>query len=306
MRQLPNFSTMGSPLAIVLHDAGAANLVIGWLKSGPMPDVRVHVDGPAELLWRKAFPRIAPVALSHALTGSVALVCGTGWASVLEHKAMLEARSLGMPVFATVDHWVNYRQRFVRNRVAILPDEVWVSDHYAVIEARKQLPEVGVREFENSYLQEQVSAVRALSSISKDDLGATKVLYALEPIRQLWTTEDVRPGEFQALDYFLSKLSVLGLDGTCEIRLRPHPSDPASKYDEWIAGAKAAHVCLAPDESIAEAVAWADIVAGCESFVLIIGIETGRKVVSTLPPWANKIRLPHEGILRLSELRAVP
>ena len=91
MRNLPDFSLIGGPLAISLHDAGAANLVIGWLLSGPMPVVRVHVGGPAESLWRNAFPQIATMTLSDALSGAVALLSGTGWASILEHSAMMEA-----------------------------------------------------------------------------------------------------------------------------------------------------------------------------------------------------------------------
>jgi hypothetical protein len=35
---------------------------------------------------------------------------------------------------------------------------------------------------------------------------------------------------------------------------------------------------------------------------LIIGLEAGRKVVSTLPPWGHKIRLPHDGIIHLCKL----
>ena len=308
MINLPDFSVVGSPLAIVLHDAGAANLIMGWLKSGLIPDVQVHVGGPAEILWRNNFASIETTSLIEALSGANALLCGTGWASKLEYQAMAEARALGIPIYAAVDHWANYRQRFLRDGVEILPNEVWVSDNYALLEAGRQLPEVKARVYENFYLRDQVSRVLALTSISKSKVisRTTRVLYALEPIREFWSGGDARPGEFQALDYFLSQLFLLGLDETCEIRLRPHPSDPAGKYDEWIAKAKRANVRLAPDESISEAIAWADIVAGCESFVLIIGLNSGRKVVSTLPPWANKIRLPHEGILRLNELKAVP
>lgn len=302
MKNLPDFTFIGSPLAISLHDAGAANLVIGWLKSSAMPDVRVHVGGPAETLWCKAFPQIATMTLSEALCGAVALLSGTGWESMLEHNAMMMARRLGIPIFAAVDHWVNYRQRFVREGIEILPDEVWVSDQYAVTEVKKQLPEVNFREFKNVYLREQVSTILALGSTSKEFTGTIKVLYALEPIRQTWATEDNRQGEFQALDYFLSRLSLLGLDKTCEIKLRPHPSDFSGKYDHWIASVKDAHVFLSLDESIADAVAWADVVAGCESFVLIIGLEAGRKVVSTLPPWSHKLRLPHSGIISLRDL----
>jgi len=308
MINIPNFSRIGSPFALVLHDAGAANLVIGWLKLTSMPNIRVHVQGPAEILWRNAFPNFTTVSISDALSDATALLTGTGWASMLEYNAMKEAKKIGMPIYAVVDHWVNYRQRFLRNNVEILPNEIWVSDHYAVLEARKQLPEVVVCEFDNSYLKQQLKAINEIDPIfKKNNSQIINVLYALEPIRQKWPCNDKRPGEFQALDYFISKLNLLGLDNACEIRLRPHPSDPSGKYDSWIIKAKAKtktlNIYISSDEPIFEAIAWSDMVVGCESFVLIIGLEAGRKIVSTLPPWSHQIRLPHEGILRLNEIK---
>jgi hypothetical protein len=302
MRNLPDFSAIQGSLAVALHDAGAANLVIGWLKSGQITNVRAHVGGPAEMLWHKAFPQLKAVSLNEALSSAVALLSGTGWASSLEYDAMSAAKGLGIPTFAVIDHWVNYHDRFVRNGIEVIPNEVWVSDHYALAEARKQLPNIYVREFENSYLWEQVNSVLNLRPAIEKTAYQTRVLYTLEPIRLSWDTNDKRPGEFQALDYFMSRLGDLGLKSDCQIRLRPHPSDSSKKYDEWISNTNFAGLHLAPDESIANAIAWADIVAGCESFALLIGLETGRKVVSTLPPWGNKIRLPHKGIIRLCEI----
>jgi hypothetical protein len=301
MNTLPNFKMLGSQLAIVMHDAGAANLLIGWLKSTDLPKIRVSVSGPAKFLWRTAFPEIEPEDISSLLNGVTAVVSGSGWASNLEYEAIYKARKLGVPVYTVIDHWVNYRQRFLRNNLEVLPTEVWVSDSYAKKEAEKQLPEIVSRQFVNMYLKEQVKLIKYLSEKKLNFNQQFRVLYVLEPIRQLWARGDKRPGEFQALDYFVSRLPDIGLSKLCEVRLRPHPSDRTGKYNDWISNQNL-NISLAPEESIAEAIAWSNIIVGCESFALIIGLEAGRKVISTLPPWAHKIRLPHKEILKLSEI----
>jgi hypothetical protein len=290
------------PLAVVCHDAGAANLVIGWLRNSVKLQLRVHMQGQALKLWQSAFPDCPVVSLDEALYGARQLLSGTGWASQLEHDARLIARSRGIPVIAAVDHWVNYRERFVRQGVEILPDEVWISDDDAFAEAIRCFPNLIVRQFPNEYLLAEVSQVQAIDALFS--AGKTEhVLYALEPIRQSWSGSDARAGEFQALDYFLSKLNALGLSDKAKIRLRPHPSDIRGKYDSWVRSRRREFdVDLAPEESLAQAVSWADCIAGCESFVLVIGLAVGKKTVSTLPPWGHACRLPQAGLIHLTHL----
>ena len=297
----PDLAALPQPLALAAHDAGAANILFGWLKAHPGLEVRAAMAGPARTIWERDFPERPLSDVDAALDGAGQLLSGTGWASLFEHGARLKARALGLPTVAVVDHWVNYRQRFVRDEAELLPDEIWVSDPYALDIAKAEFPGLTVRAFANLYLDAEVEAVRALDAAQPLSDGQ-RVLYALEPIRLAWESDDARPGEFQALDYFVSRLDALGIPADAPIRLRPHPSDPPGKYDAWIAGQAGLDVALAPEEAISEAVHWASTIAGCESYVLIIGVAAGRQVVSTLPPWGNALRLPHEAILRLRDL----
>jgi len=290
------------PLAVVCNDAGAANLIIGWLGKSAGLGFRAHMQGPAMQLWQSAFPDSPPVSLDEAIQGASQLLSGTGWASMLEHKARVMARVQGIPVIAAVDHWVNYRERFVREGVEVLPDEVWVSDGEAFAEASRCFPSLTLRQFQNEYLMGQVARVRAFDA-QRTTEKSERVLYALEPIRQSWSGNDIRAGEFQALDYFLSSLYYLGLSAKTQIRLRPHPSDHPGKYDEWLQSRRCQYdVSLAPEEELAAAVSWADWIVGCESFVLIVALASGKRTVSTLPPWGHPCRLPQSGLIHLSSL----
>ena len=300
---LPDLVALPAPLAVVCHDAGATNLILGWLRATDtiLPPLSVVAEGPARTLWQSQSPITPLTTIDAALEGAGCLLSGTGWASELEHRARCHARTLGLPVLAVVDHWVNYRQRFVRDGVECLPDMIWVGDGYALDIARADFPGLPVEAYRNVYLAEQVNAVR-WSARPHGQPDGHRVLYALEPIRQPWSGSDARPGEFQALDYFLSQLPALGLGRDAEIRLRPHPSDPPGKYDAWMATQRSYDLRLAPNEPIADAVAWSDWVVGCESFVLIIGVAAGRRVLSTLPPWGHMCRLPQTEILHIRSL----
>ena len=102
--------------AVVCHDAGAANIVIAGLLATGRSDWRAYMRGPAETLWKVAYPEIAPrERLESTLQGAGLVVTGTGWASDIEHQARRLARSRGVRSVAVIDHWVNYAERFVRS-----------------------------------------------------------------------------------------------------------------------------------------------------------------------------------------------
>jgi hypothetical protein len=220
----------------------------------------------------------------------------------LEYQARMIALSLGIPSFAAVDHWVNYNQRFIRGGVEILPDEIWISDDYAFHEARKCFPRIPIRQFSNYYLEKQVSAIKQLDQ-KLNKANSNNILYILEPIREKWISYDKPPPEIQALDYFLSRLDSLCLDSNVRIRLRPHPSETNEKYNNWIELNKNKYdISLDSDQPLCNAISWADLVVGCESFALVIALSAGKKTISTLPPWGHVCRLPHKNLIHLSNL----
>lgn len=277
-----------SPLAVVCHDAGAANLILPWLErwSG---EVRPVMQGPARALWEKRYPgRELFDDLQHALEGSKALLTGTGWASSLEHDARVAAARLGLPSAAVLDHWVNYQPRFERDGLWQLPDEIWVTDDEAAALARRTFPTTPVKLKANLYVEEQLARIAPPP-------GLNRVLYVLEPVRNDWGRSVA--GEFQALDYAIDRLPFLGLGEAPLLVLRPHPSETEEKYGNYIKN----HSFVSFDRSIdlAAALSGADIVIGVESFALTIALQAGRPTFSSLPPWAPEIRLPHRRIRQI-------
>lgn len=289
------------PLAVVCHDAGAANLIISWL-TDYAGQLRACIEGPAHILWGNAFPETRTFPLEEALNNAASMLSGTGWASDLEHEARRLARTKGIRNIAVLDHWTNYRERFVRGGELILPDELWVADTDAEAEARRCFPALPVRQLPNLYLEKLAREVAAHSPTpARSD--PRNILYVLEPVRQDWGRSG-EPGEFQALAFFLESLASLGIDENVKIRLRPHPSDPRGKYDDWPLRYPQLDLAVEEGGALAEQLAWADWVVGCETFALVIALQAGRIAVSALPPWAPRCRLPQQNLLHLRDLVA--
>jgi hypothetical protein len=298
---LQNFGIdLKSPLVLVAHDAGAANLIAGWVKSMPAKDVRLSVAGPALDIFARELPHLINISLAEALDGANTLLSGTsGHVTNIEHEARVIARQRGIFSIGVIDHWVNYPERFVRDEQQVLPDEIWVGDELALKLAQDFFPGCSVRQLPNKYLEELVETINA-HRYSKED-SKTHVLYVLEPIKEHWGDIKI-PGEFQALNFFISRLGLLGLSGQAKILLRPHPSDPVGKYDEWCTANRHMNISVDITHTLADLIAWADWVVGCETFAMVIALNANKQVLSTLPPWASPCKLPQVEIRKLCDL----
>lgn len=294
------FSSLQFPIAVVAHDAGAANHIIAWLKNAGHDQVRACMTGPALTLWERSFPHVHNYELTNALAKAETLISGTGWASNLEYDARKMTRQLGINSIAVVDHWTNYRARFIRDEVEILPDEIWVTDEYAKKLAESEFNNLKVVQLPNLYLDSLVQEIRQLERGGVARTG-NNLLYVLEPIRQAWGS-DVAAGEFKGLDYFINNLGILRLGGDVAIRLRPHPSDTIGKYDQWINAQKSMVISLDDSPSLAASIAWSDVVVGCQTYALVVALAADKRVVSSIPSWAPPCILPQSGIIKLSDL----
>jgi len=297
-------SSLQSPVAVVCHDAGAANLVFAWLREWTQAglleqhEFKILLQGPAKKAWQLdpvPLPHMQlHTALSDAIAGCQSVLTGTGWASSFEHDARRLAIALKIPSIAVIDHWVNYSQRFERDGVVALPNQIWVSDGYAYEMATQLFKDVQILELPNNYLN---NLIKSMSPVPND---CENLLYVLEPIRNDWGRGE--PGEFQALDFFVNNLEkVVGLVPV-HITLRPHPSDPPDKYKKWLLAHSSLDIALDSQLRLSDAIAQARWVVGAETFAMVIASAAGRKTYSSLPPWANRCSLPIPEIMHLRDL----
>lgn len=287
-------------IAVVANDAGAAAHIFAWLKSGflNIDQCKFCLDGPAAKSFKIQQPNIELFSIEKILNGAEKLLTGTGWSSSLEHDARILAQNNSIKSIAVIDHWVNYRERFIRNSVEILPDIIWVSDKYAYKKAKRSFPNVQIIEQENEYLKAQANEVLSYKTNKKKDV--TNILYLLEPIRDEWAGHKVA-GEFQALDFFLKIMPDLNLGKDISIILKPHPSDPIDKYNDWVKLSNLSNIHIETEKNLASLLAWSDVVVGCETYAMVLAIRVCKRVISSLPMNAHNCRLPFEKIERLNQ-----
>ena len=297
-------------VAVCAHDAGAASHLAAWL-APHQQQLRLCLEGPARSLFTAQLGPLAQHSLESSLEGACLLISGSGWSSDLEHNARALARRRGIPSVAVLDHWVNYRARFVRGGEEVLPDQLWVADAEAQALAQAAFPELPVLQLPNHWLAELSQTVENTRQ-QPPRQPAQRLLYLLEPIRVPWPGGpwEREPGELQGLRYWLEQLPSLAEQGWIAppeqleaLALRPHPSEPAGKYDALIAEAGGRWpIRLDPSPSLAAALAWADTTFGCETQALVASLACGLPAFSTVPPWAPPCRLPQAALHHLSRL----
>ncbi len=291
------------PVAIVSHDAGGAEILSSWLNRAHCP-ARVVAAGPAEAIFRLKCPQAEFISLDTALEKCAWLLCGTGWQSSFERNAIAHGRANGKKTVAFLDHWVNYRVRFEEDGRLVLPDEIWVGDVEAERIARSQFDVTPVVLQPNPYFEDLLSEiVRTQSDLSES--SATKILYVCEPIADhaLAQYGDERYcgyTEHDALSYFLTNLPALG-QRIDVITIRPHPSETAHKY-HWAKDLFQLPVQFGGKHTLLEEILSADIVVGCESMAMVVGLLANKRVISSIPSGGRPCQLPHQEIEHMQRL----
>ncbi len=287
--------------AIVAHDAGAAAHIFAWLGSGLInrDSCKFCLEGPAAKIFQAQRPNIEFCSLESVLIGANTLLTGTGWASSLEHNARVWAKKNEIKSIAVIDHWVNYKERFVRDHIQALPDIIWVSDKHALREAKLCFPNIEIVEKRNDYVKSIVDKVLSYKVDRKK--STTNILYVLEPVRDIWAGYE-EMGEFQALDFFLNSIPILKLQEEISIILKLHPSEPKDKYDNWLKASGFSNIHIEKNKDLVSLLAWSDIVVGCETYAMVVALAAHKRVISSLPKHAHKCRLPYDKIEHLNQI----
>lgn len=294
-------------VAIVSHDAGGAEILSSWL-SHARCHASVVAAGPAESIFRRKCPQAEFVSLDEALPKSTWVLCGTGWQSNFERQAIARGRAMGKKTVAFLDHWVNYRERFDEGGRSVLPDEIWVGDIDAERIALALFEHTPVLLKPNPYVEDLLAEIAGIQTVQSRSV-ASRVLYVCEPVAEhaLAKYGDERHWgytEHDALRFFMTNLAALGhiVD---TITIRPHPSELADKY-KWVHGLIPLPVEFGGKKTLLEETLASDIVVGCESMAMVVGLLAGRRVISAIPPGGRPCQLPNRDIEHMQQLVGGP
>ena len=216
-------------IAVVCHDAGASEILVAYIK-----------ENYKQAIWTLYAPYGSPfetIAQREDLQtqgsldfyGCDALFFGTGWQEKIEREFVKEAKLLGIPSFAFLDHWSSYRERFeypTDNWRRNLPNFVVVSDQKAE-QLAKEFALAEVLRINNFYLQKQVDRS------NREDISPTQnLLFLSEPTQEvaLNTYADENYWgftQYTALEEILENFERFECKG---LHIRLHPSQQKHAY----------------------------------------------------------------------------
>lgn len=287
----------------VCHDAGTAQIITAWLQEEHLKNNFFYFKGPAYKIIKKKFNNIKfkepnENLIQNYIKKSHTVICGTGWQTSIEYDAISLAKFEGKKTIAVLDHWVNYKSRFIRKNKFILPDEIWVTDKFALKYAKKIFTKVKITLKKNYYLEKEVNLILSKKN-EQIKLKNQQLLYLCEPMRNTWgkTTQ----GEFQALKYFFKNIKKIGIKKETNICLRLHPSENKDKYIEF--KDLYPNIIFSNGEiDLTHEIINSEYIVGCQSYAMVLALKSEKKVYCSLPPWAPKCQLPYSGLIMINNL----
>jgi hypothetical protein len=291
-------------ICVVSHDAGGAEIISSYVRRNQI-DYKFVLNGPAVSIFERKLGKLNIQDLEEAVSTSDFLLCGTSWQSDIEWQAIAMARAAGKTSVAFLDHWVNYSERFTRGGITHLPDEIWVGDALAESMAQNLFPGVTIILVENPYFNDLKKELDEFMMPQECDPGGLRILYVCEPIREhalrnYGNEHHWGYTEEGAIRFFLANTDLLGAP-IGRIVIRPHPSEPSGKYD-WVSQEYDLRIMTGGAISLIKEVAASDVVVGCESMAMVVGLLAGRRVISCIPPGGKPCELPQPEIEKMQEI----
>ena len=298
-------------LGIVSHDAGGAEILSHWIKKNYSKNEYIfYLDGPAEKIFKnnidnKLINEFANCEIGKFIELSDLIITGTSWQSSIERRFIKSAKLHGKKVISILDHWVNYRERFITEGNLILPDEIWVCDEYAKKIAEDKFKNISLKLIENPYIENLKKNITSYMKLNSN-LMTENILYVCEPIKdhaKIQFGDENYHGytEESALEYFLKQIDLLNIDYK-NIIIRPHPSENIKKYNWVIAKFSNLNIIIDNERSLMDQIMLSNTVVGCESMAMVVGLVANKRVISSIPPSGRECSLPHKSIEHLKEI----
>jgi len=298
-------------IGVVCHDAGGAEIVSSYIFLNNIA-ARYCLEGPAIKVFNRKFDDIENNTLSDVISDVDWILCGTSWQSNLEWNAIKKAKNQGKKVISFLEHWVNYPERFNRNGVTELPDEIWVGDIYAQKIAEESFPGLKVKLLYNPYFVEIRERLGKLKP-KKRSLEKHTAVFLCENIssHMLLQHGDVNYlnyTEHDSLKFFMDNIKKVDKDLDVII-IRPHPSEdnPEEKYG-WAKTHPINAFCniqFSKEEDLMQDIIDCDIVVGAETMAMVVGLILRKRVVSSIPEEGRKCILPYSKIEHIKKLKNI-
>jgi hypothetical protein len=279
-------------IGIVAHDAGGANILASYCRLKP-DNYRYLLQGPAKAIFGKTLSIESEDDFGRFVSECHSFICGTSGKSDFERFIFSQARILNKETTAILDHWTNYRERFVLNGKLVLPNNLITVDGYAYQIAKETFPECEIEEIDNPYLKEFYNHYKELT-IQKESSYKSEILYISEGFSEY--KEVGKNSLSKDFIYFREFLHVRQrlFDASLALRIRLHPSEDLAKLDKY---REIYSDILQSDSSVDLAIdlSRANCVVGVSSMALVLAASCGIPTFSLLSS-SKESKIPIVGV----------
>lgn len=293
---------------VVSHDSGGAQVLSSWVvRQEDVSRFIFSVQGPALEIFSEKIETFQNLEIDNAISTANSIITTTSWASEIEMSALKRFKDLKISnSVVLLDHWTNYRERFIYKDLLILPDEIWVTDHFASELAIKTFPKIPVSRIHNYYLEEVIKKVNDLqvNSLGDEFKAKLEILFVGENVstnceRTHGDANFYGYTEQESFVYFLERINKFGDMQNIVLTIRPHPSETAEKYISLIpVSLKTKLNYFVSKNSLEIDLANSDLVVGMSSFALYISVNAQIRTICVIPDSSIKCVIPDSRIER--------
>lgn len=263
-------------IQVCSYDAGGGN-VLAHLVHAMSLETSFVVSGPSLAIYSSLFPSFPNQNSKLLHPDTDLLISSTGWQSSHEFEIMRLALLRGIPVIAALDHWVNYKERFVRNANSISPNYFLAFDSESENKICEEFENPIVMRVQNFYVHRILQEISKIETQNKSKIF--DFVFIGEPLSR--SSENDFWNEYDAIQHFFLVLREKGLTDA-KILVKPHPSEDVSKYNEYLPR-DFKNVSIETDKGLPWILAMTESVIGCHSQALYIAELNGNKVYTVLP-----------------------
>lgn len=292
------------------HDAGGGNVLSSLVqKLGIADKCFFIVDGPSKAIYEKKFKHLKKIDINIIASfdpRETFVMTSTSGNAELERSVLLFAKLHHFKTVSILDHWSNFKIRFVPVQLrkntedlflSLIPDFILVTDVKAKLIAEElSIPKEKLIEIENPYLEDLKNRYKEIAGNIKKK---NQILYMSE---YFTSSKNSQLNELDYLKDILSQLKVLLAENKKEIEfyIRLHPTEESTKYDSLLASCPFLRIG-SKDTDLLEDLATSKLVIGKSSMGLIVSSMLGIPTYSYNNPQFDFINLEN-GIVVLDSI----
>ena len=267
-------------------------MLLAWALTHPENSYEALLSGPAINIYEKSNLNYNQHESIKRFPNSIdKFICSTGWQTDWEKTVIEFCIDNNKDVTVYLDHWVNYRARFIYKEKILVPNCIWVVDEEALNIVKEVIPDVIKVEIIGNYYEDKiVNNVIDNQSLLED---SSSILLCLEPIRE----KEVKP-----ILLWKNLLRFLNTEfNNCQFVIRSHPSGEPDGTEYLQSGLANFSLVQISQNTLEVDLNCCHTVIGYQSSIFSIAHKLNKNVMSYYP--ANKMPplLPHQYINYIPE-----